>query len=512
MKLRSFTIENYRSIKNARKIDISDLTTIIGRNNEGKSNILRALNVAMTIIGKRRSLASARLRPNKDDFFYNRKRDFPIDLQDETESGETAFELEFYSFSPSEKKGLEKIIGKAYSKDSISIRIEIGIQEKPCITCECKEISKFTNEITDFVSSHITFNYISAIRTNENAEYVVQSLVSSELKILEGDKKYKKALETIKKIREPLLKKVSKNVKKSLIEFLPSIRDLRIEFAENSRAWPFLREGINIVIDDGQPTNLEYKGDGIKSLVTMGLLKNRGDVGTPSIIAIEEPESHLHSSAIDRLKKILEDLSRTSQVIVSSHNPILVNRYDQGVNILVENGQAIFKPNIRQIRDSLGIKISDNLTDAENVLLVEGETDKVILASFIKSFFPKLFKAIEQNAVVIQSSGGTKNMPAILKTYSMLVCKVFVVTDADKSAREMLKKLKEENLVLESDYCSLTCTGKYESEIEDVFDPSSYIDFINKRYGLNLVLKDFSGNLKWSEKIAKNFERKGKNP
>ncbi len=510
MKLRSFTIENYRSIKNARKIEISDLTTIIGRNNEGKSNILRALNVAMTIIGKRRSLASARLRPSKEDIFYDWKRDFPIDLQDETESGKTAFELAFFSFSSSEKQGLEKIIGRVYPKDSISIRIEIGIQEKPYITCESKDVSEFTSEITDFLSSHITFNYISAIRTNENAEDVVQSLVSSELKLLEDDKKYKKALETIKRIREPLLKKVSKNVKKNLIEFLPSIKDVRIEFAENSRMKPFLRESINIVIDDGQPTNLEYKGDGIKSLVTMGLLKNRGDVGTPSIIAIEEPESHLHSSAIDRLKKILEDLSQTSQVIVSSHSPILVNRYDQGVNILVENGQAIFRPNIRQIRDSLGIKISDNLTDAENIILVEGETDKMILIAFIKSFFPKLFKKIEQNAVVIQSSSGTKNMPAIIKTFSTFVCKVFVVTDADKPAREMLKKLKEDNLVLESDYCSLTCAKKNESEIEDIFDPSSYLDFINKRYGLNLVQKDFSGNLKWSEKITKILNRKGK--
>ena len=464
MKLRSFTIENYRSIKNASKIAISDLTTIIGRNNEGKSNILRALNVAMTIIGNRRILASARLRSNKEDFFYDWKRDFPIDLQDQIESGKTAFELEFSSFSSSEKQGLEKILGKVYSKDSISIRIEIGIQEKPSITCEYGDISEFTGEITDFVSSHITFNYIPAIRTNENAEDVVQSLVSLELKLLEDDKNYKKALETIKKIREPLLKKVSKNVKKNLIEFLPSIKDVRIEFAENSRMKPFLRESINIVIDDGQPTNLEYKGDGIKSLVTMGLLKNRGDAGTPSIIAIEEPESHLHSSAIDRLKKILEDLSRTSQVIVSSHNPILVNRYDQGVNILVENGRAVFRPNIRQIRDSLGIKISDNLTDAENVILVEGETDKVILVSFIKTFFPKIYKEIERNTVIVQSSGGTANMPAILKTYSMLVCKVFVVTDADKPARETLKKLKEDGLVLESDYCSLTCTGKTESE------------------------------------------------
>ena len=51
---------------------------------------------------------------------------------------------------------------------------------------------------------------------------------------------------------------------------------------------------------------------------------------------------------------------------------------------------------------------------------------------------------------------------------------------------------------------------RYQSEIEDVFNPASYLDFINERYDIHLVSKDLNGNLKWSEKIGKILNGKGK--
>ena len=51
MKIKSFTITNYRSIKKAYNIPLNeDMTILIGKNNEGKSNILRALSGAFYII------------------------------------------------------------------------------------------------------------------------------------------------------------------------------------------------------------------------------------------------------------------------------------------------------------------------------------------------------------------------------------------------------------------------------------------------------------------------------
>ena len=50
MKLVEFSVTNFRSITKAHKIKLQDMTVLLGKNNEGKSNLLTALNVAMEAI------------------------------------------------------------------------------------------------------------------------------------------------------------------------------------------------------------------------------------------------------------------------------------------------------------------------------------------------------------------------------------------------------------------------------------------------------------------------------
>ena len=50
MKLVEFSVERYRSLIQKSTIKIKDKTVIIGPNNEGKSNVLRALVVAQRVL------------------------------------------------------------------------------------------------------------------------------------------------------------------------------------------------------------------------------------------------------------------------------------------------------------------------------------------------------------------------------------------------------------------------------------------------------------------------------
>lgn len=94
MKIKSFTITNYRSIKEAYNIPLNeDMTILIGKNNEGKSNILKALSGAFYIIKllKRYEIGpqldtsifnSRRRRTNEyENWDYDWIRDFPISKQ-----------------------------------------------------------------------------------------------------------------------------------------------------------------------------------------------------------------------------------------------------------------------------------------------------------------------------------------------------------------------------------------------------------------------------------------------
>ena len=50
MELVNFSVTNFRSITTAHKISISETTILIGKNNEGKSNILKGLDIAMSAL------------------------------------------------------------------------------------------------------------------------------------------------------------------------------------------------------------------------------------------------------------------------------------------------------------------------------------------------------------------------------------------------------------------------------------------------------------------------------
>ena len=62
-----------------------------------------------------------------------------------------------------------------------------------------------------------------------------------------------------------------------------------------------MRRNTEIIIDDGTPTHIQQKGDGIKSITALAILNIPARVDRVSVVAIEEPESHLHPESARQL-------------------------------------------------------------------------------------------------------------------------------------------------------------------------------------------------------------------
>ena len=56
MKLNKFSVRNYRSIASQSDINLQSFNVLLGKNNEGKSNLLKALNIAMETLLKQGKL------------------------------------------------------------------------------------------------------------------------------------------------------------------------------------------------------------------------------------------------------------------------------------------------------------------------------------------------------------------------------------------------------------------------------------------------------------------------
>ena len=178
MRLSSFSVINYRSITNARKIQINNMTVLVGKNNEGKSNILRALTLAMDIMKMYSSdPRSLRLSANylKSRTQYVWERDYPLSLQGRYPNGSSSIELDFElnSIDISAIRGLTSIrlsghIPVRVSVNHSAVKVDIPKKGTPAFANTEKKL-----KIIEYVCSKIDFNFIPAVRTEQDALGVV---------------------------------------------------------------------------------------------------------------------------------------------------------------------------------------------------------------------------------------------------------------------------------------------------------------------------------------------------
>jgi putative ATP-dependent endonuclease of OLD family len=299
MKLVSFTVEKYRSITKAHKIRLGKTAIFVGPNNEGKSNILRALVAAMNILTRARPPIPLRRSQHTrllSRQFYEWATDFPVHLQNKYPNGESVMILEF-ELTQEELNDFRTETGSNLS-GTLPLRIALGPEETKVRVYKSgkgsKALTAKSNRIASFVSTHLDFEHIPAVRTAQSAQRIVDEMVERELIRVEGDPEYEKALGKIEELQKPILNLLSSSIQDTLVKFLPAISDVRVQVAAEER-YRALRRSCEIVIDDGTPTLLKYKGDGVQSLAALGIMRHaseRGARGKNLVIAIEEPESH----------------------------------------------------------------------------------------------------------------------------------------------------------------------------------------------------------------------------
>jgi predicted ATPase len=136
------------------------------------------------------------------------------------------------------------------------------------------------------------------------------------------------------------------------------VSDVQVQIPSEAR-FQALRRSCEIIINDGTPTLLQYKGDGVQSLAALGIMRHASEKsahGKNFVIAIEEPESHLHPSAIHELRDVINELSGNHQVVLTTHCPLFVDRANISNNIIVHGKKARPAKKVQEIRDILGFE------------------------------------------------------------------------------------------------------------------------------------------------------------
>lgn len=518
MRILSFTVKNYRSITSAYKIPLKNYTVLVGPNNEGKSNLLRALVTALTILSKplryrRPNSISYRYETLGNIVDYSWERDFPMHLQDNNPDEGSEITLEF-ELTKEEKKEFKKRINSKFSSILKLKLILCSSEWKFSVLIKGKGKEQLTKKhelIRSFLGDFIDNQYIPSIRTANLSNEVIEQLLEKELVKLEHDQEYLNLLTEIDKLQRPILSKLSSELTKTVSEFIPDVKSIAVE--SESRIRRALRRSATLYVDDGTKTEISFKGDGIISLTAISLLKYL--VGSRNsniniLLAIEEPESHLHPKAIHQLKDILQDISTNSQVIITTHSPLLVEKQDIHQNILVKSSRAKPANKISDIREAIGVKFSDNLFNAFLILLVEGASDEVILKTFLTNNSSKIKSAFGEGILAFDYLHGIGNITSKASIYKSSVCNIHLFTDYDDISRSVIKKALQNKILTKNEITYSSFADMANSEIEDTINVDIYKDSFEKRFNIKLINKYFrTNNKKWTDRVSDCFHEAG---
>ncbi len=504
MRLKSITTKNYRTLHDLGLSFSNSYCTISGRNNAGKSCVIRLLSALFRV--------RTRYPWQLDESGLDYKEDKTQWIKD-AEPILVSFNLEITrSEDPALISFIEKIATKrierqqvalcvAYSvSDSDDVIVSISVDGEKVDDKAAKEIDK---RIKD---SSLLFLYNSTTRHDEFFFGRGRRRMFYEF-VMSTDER--KALDEAGKHIERRLRKLAKDHTDELSKILGRLTekyDVEVSPLEGfaAREMPL---GINLR-DKNVEVPLSDWGSGTQNRthILMAVLQaNRiKTTGSPDdkitpIVVIEEPESFLHPSAQAEFGRMLRHLSEEFgiQIIVTTHSPHMLNQEEGASNILLaretKRGKAYETVRVdtsgenwmAPFADHLGISSEEFASlkplfssDKSKVLLVEGPIDQEYF-----EFLQKHSLACDQLAASIEvvPYGGKDTLRNTLLIQFVLrkFDRVFVTYDLD-AASEVRAALGRVGLNENNDYIALGANQAGKDCIEGLL-PHSVLSAVNGR-------------------------------
>lgn len=247
------------------------------------------------------------------------------------------------------------------------------------------------------------------------------------------------ALNSVREVADEIFVSVREEVSQAALDIAFPGTELYFQFNADNQL--DLYKSCVLYVDDGFKSLLTDKGSGIQSAVIIGLFSyytKYVNVSTSALLCIEEPELYLHPHARRLISDRLTDfIADKNQVIVTTHSAEFLRSGGEDVNVIALSREA----------NGVTASISVNLKDYSRLLVHEFSSElfvaeKVVICEGFDDFVVRavareLFpKQLDSKNVSVISAGGKDNFSGVARLVLNLGIKCYVIADFDYLLRD----------------------------------------------------------------------------
>ena len=223
-----------------------------------------------------------------------------------------------------------------------------------------------------------------------------------------------------------------------------------------------------------------------------------------NIILLDEPGHSLHPKGAKDLLKSFDEISESSQILYTTHNPFLAVRncvdslifVNKSANEGTKINKKPFLNKYQLLRRELGIMLNDSFLIGDINLVVEGNTEKL---AFHRLFQFEKYRDLEW--MNIYNADGVNNIPQAINYLGKNNLKLsgIAILDSDSEADDVKKVKAYKNNIKENNWEELEINivfgDKKTRTFEDLFPQKLYVQAYN----------NYSNSLKSLEVFGKEF-------
>jgi putative ATP-dependent endonuclease of OLD family len=492
MRLKQITITNYRGVKTAQTIPLKNLSSVVGKNDSGKSIILNA--IASFLDSKNYPIGISDFNNNENAivfevaFTHSHLKDV---LESKVKSkikktdglDEFLNDLIFENSIVFEKQISKP--GKVFSEERILVRDFVDINFANLYTKSDAELTELIieNKIeipVEGVGRNSKIEKIKFIKEFciEQGFEIESKFIVDDFKIgslfpmvelfvsdygLEADTKFKtnsvteiedyftretveatQRLRIIEKEIEAEMQTEAQSIKNFMSEYASTLQKVEIK---PSIVWKDAIKSVDVSFQfdgDEKPIPMSHKGTGYRRLFMVARFRYlaQKNKGNNIVYLIEEPETFLHPSAQQDLLNALKELSEENQIVITTHSPVFAGATDyESVILCKKEDQSIYESAaeeskldfIFKIADELGIKPSFNYRDNfEKILFVEGQDDSTVYRLICNKI---LGKNLDDKVLILPTGGSSIDSFINISYFKECGRELYLILDSDKGLR-----------------------------------------------------------------------------